>query len=169
MTPAEFTSIAPSLRPRLLALGRSFFSDAEAAEDAVQEAMMKLWKVWEQLPSATDAERLAVRLTKHSCISGMRSQHKGQIVPLEARQATDITSSAAASDSLYEREVREAVAHAIEQLRPSERRLWMMFAEAQMDATQIASATGIGVRTVSSMLSTARNKIKNELKKGGIL
>ena len=74
-----------------------------------------------------------------------------------------------ASDLLYEREVREAVALAIERLRPSERRLWIMFAEAQMDTAQIAAATGIGVRTVSSMLSTARDKIKNELKKGGIL
>lgn len=57
MTPAEFTSIAKALRPRLLALGRSFFGNEEAAEDAVQEAMMKLWKAWEPVPTRTDAER----------------------------------------------------------------------------------------------------------------
>lgn len=169
MTSEEFTSIAPSLRPRLLALGRKFFGDAEQAEDAVQEAMMRLWGAWPQLPSATDAERLALRLTKYACISAMRRQHKGQVIPLETQSTSEVSSMSLASDLLYEREVREAVALAIERLRPSERRLWIMFAEAQMDTAQIAAATGIGVRTVSSMLSTARDKIKNELKKGGIL
>ena len=169
MTPAEFTSIAQALRPRLLALGRSFFGNEEAAEDAVQEAMMKLWKAWEQVPTRTDAERLAVRLTKHACISGYRSLRQGMVVSLEAGQAAEITSTTAASDSLMEREVREAVALAVSRLRPSERRLWTMFAEAQMEVAQIAASTGISARGVSSMLSTARSKIKNELKKGGMI
>ena len=134
MTPAEFTSIASSLRPRLLSLGRSFFGDAEPAEDAVQ-----------------------------------RRQHKGIVVPLVQQSAPEVSSSVTASDLLHEHELREALSQAIGHLRPSERRLWIMFAEAQMDAAQIAAATGIGVRTVSSMLSSARNKIKNELKKGGIV
>ena len=169
MTPAEFTSIASSLRPRLLSLGRSFFGDAEPAEDAVQEALMRLWTTWTQLPTAADAERLAVRLTKHACVSGLRRLHKGIVVPLVQQSAPEVSSSIAASDLLHEHELREALSQAIGHLRPSERRLWIMFAEAQMDAAQIAAATGIGVRTVSSMLSSARNKIKNELKKGGIV
>ena len=169
MTPAEFASIASSLRPRLLALGRSFFGDVEPAEDAVQEALMRLWTTWTQLPSAVDAERLAVRLTKYACVSGLRRQHKGIVVPLDAQPTAKVSSSVAASDLLLEHELREALSQAIGCLRPSERRLWIMFAEAQMDTAQIAAATGIGVRTVSSMLSTARNKIRNELKKGGIV
>ena len=169
MAPAEFTSVAQALRPRLLALGRNFFGDGDAAEDAVQEAMMRLWTAWQQLPTETDAERLAVRLTKHACIDIQRRQHTDVMQSLEATQKVEVVSSRTASEALHERELREAVARAVSLLRPSERRLWTMFAEAQMDTAQIAAATGIHPRTVSAMLSTARRKIMNELKKGGIL
>lgn len=169
MAPAEFTSVAQALRPRLLALGRNFFGDGDAAEDAVQEAMMRLWTAWQQLPTETDVERLAVRLTKHACIDIQRRQHTDVMQSLEAMQRVDAASGQTASEALQERELREAVARVVSLLRPSERRLWTMFAEAQMDTAQIAAATGIHPRTVSAMLSTARRKIMNELKKGGIL
>ena len=145
-------------------MGRSFFGDAASSEDAVQDALMRLWTVWSQVSTVADAERLAVRLTKHACISGLRSQHVRKVVPLEADQTTDVASTAAASDKLLEREVREALALAVSHLRPSERRMWTMFAEAQMETAQIAAATGIDVRTVSAMLSAARSKIKEELR-----
>lgn len=169
MAPAEFTSIAQALRPRLLALGINFFGETEAAEDAVQEALIKLWAAWQQLPSKVDAERLSVRLTKYACIDLQRRQQKEQTVPMEQVPLTNSTSDDTATDTLHGREIREAVTRAVHQLRPSERRLWTMFAEAQMDTAQIAAATAIHPRTVSAMLSAARRKIMNELKKGGIL
>ncbi len=43
MTTQEYEEIAQGMRPRLTKLGRSFFSDdEELAEDAVQEALMRL-------------------------------------------------------------------------------------------------------------------------------
>ncbi len=169
MTPAEFTTFAKMRRPRLLALGRDFFGETESAEDAVQEALIKLWTTWQQLPSPTDAERLAVRLTKYACIDIQRRRHTEQAVSLETLPQTETASEFTATDLLHGREVREAVAKAVHLLRPSERRLWTMFAEAQMETTQIAAATGISPRSVSAMISTARRKIMNELKKGGFL
>lgn len=150
-------------------MGQSFFEDDEAAEDAVQDALMRLWMCWQALPSAADCERMAVKLTKHACIDSLRRRHAQQMLPLGATEATEAVSEATANDALQEYEIREAVAQAVSLLRPSEQRLWTMFAEAQMATAQIAAATGIGVRTVSAMLSTARRKIRNELKKGGWL
>lgn len=169
MTPAEFTTIAQSLRPRLLALACSFCNETESAEDAVQEAMMRLWVAWSGLPSTADAERLAVRLTKHACIDWQRRQHTGLMMSMETAHTTETVGEESAAFQLHEREVREAIGRAVMRLRPSERRLWKMFAEAQMETAQIAASTGIDARTTSSMLSTAKRKIMNELKKGGIL
>lgn len=169
MAPAEFSPIALKLRPRLMALGLSFFGDEEAAEDAAQEALLRLWTAWQGLPAEEDAERLAVRLTKHACIDAKRRMHTELLVPMANKTTKTEASQTTAADMLQEREMREAVVQAVSHLRPSERRLWTMFAEAQMETTQIAAATGIDVRTVSAMLSSARRKIKNELKKGGWL
>ena len=62
-----------------------------------------------------------------------------------------------------------ALERVVATLPSAERRLWTMFAEAQMDSAQIAAATGIAIRSVSTMLSSARHHIVESLKKGGAL
>ena len=54
-------------------------------------------------------------------------------------------------------------------LTKSELRLYRMRHEADMDIQQISAATGIGVRSVSAMLSTARRKLFETVKRGGCL
>ena len=115
MKAEQFTSIVSHIRPRLLALASQF--DADSAEDAVQEALMRLWTAWPQLAEPADAERLAVRLTKHACIDDYRRRQR----------------------------------------------------QAQMNSAQIAAATGINSRSVSTMLSSARHHLCETLKKGGFL
>ena len=161
MKAETFTSIVSQLRPRLLNLALQFDADTDAAEDAVQEALMRLWTAWKKLSEAKDAERLAIRLTKHACIDAYRKRQ--QTVELKEHTATTI------ADAVQETELQNALNQAIATLPPAERRLWMMFAEAQMDSAQIAAATGIAIRSVSTMLSSARHHIMESLKKGGIL
>ena len=155
----KFTSIVSRLRPRLLSLALQFNADFDAAEDAVQEALMRLWTAWEELSEAADAERLSVRLTKHACIDAYRKRQQQQTVALKENSATTT------SDAVQEAELRFALDRAVSALPPAERRLWTLFAEAQMDSAQIAAATGIAVRSVSTMLSAARRHIMESLKK----
>lgn len=158
-----FTSIVLRLRPRLLSLALQFDADREAAEDAVQEALMRLWTAWEGLDDVADAERLAVQLTKHACIDAYRQRRQQQTVAL-----TEVTATAT-SNTVHEAELQRALEQAVAMLPPAQRRLWTMFAEAQMGSAEIAAATGIAVRSVSSMLSMARRRIVESLKKGGML
>ncbi len=158
-----FTSIVLRLRPRLQSLALQFDADREAADDAVQEALMRLWTAWEGLDDVADAERLAVQLTKHACIDAYRLKHKRQTVAL-----TEVTATAT-SNTVHEAELQRALEQAVAMLPPAERRLWTMYSEAQMGSAEIAAATGIAVRSVSSMLSTARRRIVESLKKGGML
>jgi len=157
----QFTSIVTRIRPRLMALASQF--DANTAEDAVQEALMRLWTSWQQLAEPADAERLAVRLTKHACIDDYRRSQRQQTVELNRVIATET------ADAADEAILQDALERAVNVLPPAERRLWTMHAETQMNSAQIAAATGIGVRSVSTMLSAARHHICETLKKGGLL
>jgi RNA polymerase sigma factor (sigma-70 family) len=69
-------------------------------------------------------------------------------------------------------ELKEEVARlkrAVSQLKPAEQRLFRMRHEAEMDIQQISAVTGIGVRSVSAMLSTAKRKLLKILNpKGGL-
>ena len=163
MKAEQFTSVVSRLRPRLLAVAMQFDADEDAAEDAVQEALMRLWTAWEGLPQTPDAERLAVRLTKHACIDAYRQRQRRQTLsPMEA-------STSSADASLHETELQQALERAIDALTPSERRLWTMHTDAQMDRAGIAAATGLAVHSVSTILGAARRRLMEHLKKGGAL
>ena len=161
MKAEQFTSIAARIRPQLLALASQF--DADTAEDAVQEALMRLWMAWQQLAGPAHAERLAVRLTKHACIDDYRRKQRRPTVELQ--ETTDMETA----DTTDEAALQLALEQAVAALPPAEHRLWTMHAEAQMNSTQIAAATGINSRSVSTMLNAARHHICETLKKGGFL
>ena len=161
MKAEQFTYIVSRIRPRLLALASQF--DANSAEDAVQESLMRLWTAWPQLAEPADAERLAIRLTKHACIDDYRRRQRQQTVELNN------VVGAETADATDEAVLQHALERAVNVLPPSERRLWTMHAEAQMNSAQIAAATGINSRSVSTMLNSARHHLCETLKKGGLL
>lgn len=168
MKHAEFARLAHVLRRKAIAVGMSFFSSEEEAEDVAQETMIRLWKAWGTLSSPEEAERVAVRIAKHECIDVWRREQRRPHTSLTISQ--EETHPASSEDkTLEESELTEAIRSAAAMLRKSEGRLWRMFAEAEMQPREIANATGISVRTVSSMLSHARYIIYNVLKEGGYI
>lgn len=168
MEHSEFARLASALRKKAKAVGETFFGQEGSAEDVAQETMIRLWKNWDSLSSLQEAERIVIRIAKHECINVWRREQR--------RPHTSLTISHEQTrpalhngHTLEKDELTEAIRHAAATLTKSERRLWHMFAEAGMQTAEIAGATGINVRTVSSMLSHARHHIYNVLKEGGYI
>ena len=164
----SFERLAPILRSKAKAIGMSFFKEEEAAEDVAQETIISLWKAWGTLSSREEAERLVVKVAKHECIDVWRREQRRPHSSLLVSQELSHPASNE-GPTLEENELAEAIRGAAETLRKSERRLWRMFSEAEMQPREIAIVTGIQVRTVSSMLSHARKHIYNVLKEGGYI
>lgn len=166
MTRQEYEHIVPELRPRLKDIGRQFFGDKEMAEDIAQETLMRLWLLRERIASLTDIKPLAVRMAKNLCVSEWRKQKVRQGNALQAEFP-------AHEDTQRNMELKDEIARlrqAVSQLKPAEQRLFRMRHEAEMDIQQISAVTGIGVRSVSAMLSTAKRKLSEILNtKGGLL
>ena len=166
MTQQEYEHIVPRLRPRLKDIGRQFFGDEEMAEDIAQETLMRLWMLRERIEPQLDIEPLAVRMAKNLCVSEWRKQKVRQGNALQSEPTTQ-------EDILHYVEQKEEVARllkAVNQLRPAEQRLFRMRHEAEMDIQQISAVTGIGARSVSAMLSSAKRKLLDILNpKGGLL
>ena len=158
--------MVPRLRPRLKDIGRQFFGNEEMAEDIAQETLMRLWMLRERIEAQTDIEPLAVRMAKNLCVSEWRKQkvRQGNVLQEALTDHKDIQRDV---------ELKEEVARlkrAVSQLKPAEQRLFRMRHEAEMDIQQISAVTGIGVRSVSAMLSTAKRKLLEILNpKGGLL
>ena len=165
MTHDTFEHIAHELRPKLLHIGRQFFGDEATAEDIAQETLMRLWIIRERIDLQAGMEPLALRMAKNLCVSEWRKRQVRQSVPLVHEVAT----SEAATQSLETADELEQLRRAIARLTPAEQRLFSMRHELEMELSEITAVTGIGARSVSAMLSTAKRKLHAILfQKGGI-
>ncbi|MBO4641886.1 MAG: sigma-70 family RNA polymerase sigma factor [Bacteroidaceae bacterium] len=157
MTIQEFNTHVALLRPLLLKVGREFFHSEEEAEDVAQETLMRLWLCRESLPESKSLLALAIRIGKNVCISIWRRQKLRTGFPLE--NAPQVIGGNQADTLLEEDENKQLLQRAIERLTPSERRLFLLKQEPEMDIGQIALLTGMTSRSVSAKLSAARHKI----------
>ena len=82
MTTEEYEQTAQRMRPRLTALGRTFFGDAAQADDAAQEALVRLWLLRDRVNDVRHAEALLVRMTKNICVSEWRRSGAGSSIGL---------------------------------------------------------------------------------------
>ena len=146
-------------------LGYSFFSGQEMAADAAQEALLRLWLLREQVADSSHAEALLIRITKNVCVSEWRRKQKMGFMPsLETGNILAEEMQPMADD-----DNAQQLASAIQSLTPTEQRLFRMRHELEMDIPQISAVTGLLPRSVSQVVSVARRKIMEKLKKGGIL
>ena len=163
MTRQAFEHIAPQLRPRLKDIAQRFFGDEDKAEDIAQETLMRLWLLRDRIAPQADIGPLAVRMAKNLCVSEWRKLQvrQGQAVQVEFVAHCDIQRDVELKEDI------DRLRQAVNQLKPAEQRLFRMRHEAEMDISQIASATGIGERSVSAMLSTAKRKLQEILTQKG--
>ena len=164
MTHDAFEHIARELRPKLLHIGVRFFGNNATAEDIAQEALMRLWLIRERIDLQVGIEPLALRMAKNLCVSEWRKRQVRQSVPLVQEVAT----SEAATQDIEAVDEVERLRRAITLLTPAEQRLFRMRHELEMELSEITAVTGIGPRSVSAMLSTAKRKLYAILfQKGG--
>ena len=74
MTNEEYQQAAERLRIRLTEQARHYLTDGAEAEDAVQDALLRLWQMHERLQPPIDG--LAVVLTRNICIDLLRRRRQ---------------------------------------------------------------------------------------------
>ena len=78
-----FTQTATRLRPRLIALACSILRNDEEAADAVQDALVLLWRMGERVQTADEAERVVMRITRNVSLNKQK-RRRLQTTPLES-------------------------------------------------------------------------------------
>lgn len=165
MTTIEYEEIVQRMRLRLVKLGGSFFQDDEQAADAVQEALLRLWLLRERVSDENYAEALLIRMTKNVCVSEWRRRQKHGVMSIE--KSCRILSDE--GEPMVEDDNQRLLQEAIRTLSPQEQQLFWMRQEMGMDIPQIAAVTGLLPRSISHVVSVARSKIVEQLKRKGIL
>lgn len=160
----DFETELAAVRPRVLALARSFIRASGLrtdAEDIVQEVLVRLWTTLNGGAQVLNAEAWAVRTTKNLCVSLLRRERgRGDSAPLPA----SLPAAESASATLDAAESRRLVALALAQIPAGTRRLLDLRA-AGMSLDEIAAVTARPKGSVKSAISAARKQIIDSLNK----
>ena len=166
MTQDEFEHIAPVLRELMLSVGRSFFGNDDDAEDVAQEGLVALLRFKDRMESGARHDALAIRVAKHCCMDIVRKRKSSPLVlGTKENGAWGEERGASPHEDLEAKELHEAVNKAVQHLKPSERRLFEMRQIEGLELDEIAKQTNIAKPSVKSIVSAARKKVFEEIKK----
>ena len=132
-----------------------YLGNAEDAEDAVQDVLLRLWMARRRLTAGKEADGLLSTMMRNQCVTVLRKR-KPEAVSIDT---CDVVSEPDALLRLEERQNNLLLRRAVALLPSAERRLFLMRQQAGMEVGHIATITNMSPRSVSAMVSSARRKV----------
>jgi RNA polymerase sigma-70 factor (ECF subfamily) len=148
----EFGEIALPQAPGLLRFARRLTADPAAAEDLVQETLMRAWRSFDQFHGGTNVRAWLFRILLNT-FYGQGRKRRLTLVPLEE---TD-KAAAAGSEAVFD------VAGALAKLPVEQRTVLMLGAVEGFTCREMSEMLHIPMGTVMSRLSRARQAMRSHL------
>lgn len=161
MTDNEFTDIATELRELALKKGNGYPLATDEADDIAQETMLRLWALRRKVNSLRHARGLAVSIAAHLAIDRLRRRRtvSDDFIVNEQPSTTtpDTDLEVKVNDEWLERELARlpSTEYQVLHLRQVEGKT----------NEEIASIIGITPQSVATLLSRARRKLMEKLKR----
>ncbi len=164
MTRADFNALVHNVSRILYSHAYRILRDQQGSEDAVQEVLVKLWKMNTRLSEYESVNALAVTMVKNHCLDQLRKQkHLGTddagslTIPDEAQPNP--------LEHLERNESYEVINTIIESLPEIYREIIKMKDIDGLSYEEIAILNGQNINTLRVNLSRARKLVRDEYKK----
>jgi len=157
MSPEKFKAEVLPLREKLFRIACKMLEKEQDAEDAVQEAYLRLWHSRDSLDKYESVPAFATVVTKNICIDRIRVQHREE--PLEESYLQQ-ASGDNPHRNLEQSDSEQLIHRIIEQLPPLQRMIIQMKDIEEMENEEIAAITGTNIEAVRMNLSRARKKVR---------
>jgi RNA polymerase sigma-70 factor (ECF subfamily) len=162
MTKQEFERVALVHTSALLRVALRLTRSRDAAEDLVQETMLRAWKSSHQFAPGTDCKAWLFRILLNLSSRRWKQAHTGpQLVELDGNEPAD--DRRGASPAFTRAEVLAALA----QLAEEQRTALLLAVVEGFTCKEIAALLGIPIGTVMSRLGRARANLRGILSGGG--
>jgi RNA polymerase sigma-70 factor (ECF subfamily) len=158
---AAYEELARGSADRLYAIAYQITRDADRADDAVQQALVAMWR---DLPSLRDASRFdawTYRLVARASLQDLRQRRRANVVPLSPNADSSGTYDMAAAVAM-----RDQVDQALAALTPNHRAVVVLRHLAGLPIDEIGEVLGIPKGTVASRLHHATNAMRSAIEAG---
>jgi RNA polymerase sigma-70 factor (ECF subfamily) len=154
----QFREVMPHLR----GYARSLTRNADAADDLVQDALVRAWASRTQFIPGTNFRAWMFTIMRHRFLDECR-RNKGPHLTIEDVSNHAALVSGPAQDSAIE---FEEMACAYWQMAPNHREILMLVGALGLEYEEAAKVIGCAVGTVRSRLSRARTELQNQIERG---
>src|SRR5690554_188744 len=146
------------LRQQLFDSSLRILGNEQDAEDAVQESLLKLWRVRDTLKSYVSPGAFAVTVTKNTCLDKIRLRKQTQTID----EYFTLSDSDNLQLKLERQDTNKLLQMFIQTLPPLQQQIMMMKDVEEYETEEIAEITGTKIEAVRTNLSRARKKVREE-------
>lgn len=163
MSKETVTSVFVKLRSRFLRRARGVLPSQEDAEDALQDAFLRLWQKADRLNTEQEVEAVATTTLRNLGIDKFRQEERLEMVTLTEEHDRDDEVESVAEER---REQLDDVERLMERvLSPTQRKIIKLHEYEQRSYEEVATMMGMQQAAVRMQLSRARKTIREEYRK----
>jgi len=162
MTIKEFKTKLLPLKNKLFRLSLNLMNNRDDAEDAVQEAYIKIWKMQEKLNSLKNIEAFMMTITRNICLDKLKSKKNKFLTIVD-----DITKTTSSNphEITEQADLVIKVKQTMQHLPEQQRTLVHLRDIEGYEFNEILEITGWDMNYMRVNLSRGRNKIKETILK----
>lgn len=153
-----FALVVQTYQGRLVRFAARLLNDPDAAQDASQEAFLRLWRLRGRYQPRGCLQAYLLRTVRTICLDYARAAH-----PSDTLEEGTVA-AAPSPESLAERRgLADAVANAVQSLPEAQRAVFLLSQYEQLSYAEIAAILGCPVGTVASRKHQATETLRRKL------
>ena len=161
-----FDALVAQWSRRVTSLAWTLTGSADAAEEIAQETFVRAWQTLSRFRSGSPFGPWLLRIATNLSIDHVRRVRRFD--PIDTIEATSPANQSPETRAVLSQAAARA-ARAIAALPEMQRVVAQLYLIEEYDHAEIAAMTGLTQGTIRSHLSIARSKLREELRKGGML
>ena len=158
MESTQFNTQILNHSDKLFRLAKSILRNADAAQDAVQELIMKLWEKRSILDEVENIQAFTMRSMRNLCLDTLRKNRDEDELPVEIEYVEPNP-----YQQTEQKDLASKIRSMIDNLPELQRTIIRMRDVEEMDISEIAYITLLTENAVSVNLSRARQKIRDQI------
>ena len=162
MQASDFKQLFLPCHRKLFSVAYRLMSNAQAAEDIVQETFLKLWMQRDKMEKVDNPEAYSITVLRRIFYDKMRARHLQEVD--KDVGSLQVSSSQNISKQLEEADEYQRVKLLITHLPEPQARIMLMRDIEDRSFEEISTETGLTEVNIRSILSRARKKIREQIK-----
>lgn len=146
------------LRQQLFHISLKMLEDEQDAEDAVQEALLKLWRARDMLNSCDNPAAFATTVIKNHCLDKLKLKKPTESI----ENHFELSENDNPHKQLERKNTEQILKHIIRTLPQLQQLIINMKDVEEYEVDEIAKITGTNAEAVRMNLSRARKKVRDE-------